>query len=93
MHPADFVRNRIQERKIDEILALIHQFQTELDSAGPNQQSKTNEFANLFLVSVAGQLRQLGPGQDLHDDDLLTAWAELGYFGIERCRLPDDTEG
>jgi hypothetical protein len=92
MHPADFVRNRIQERRINEIIELIRQFQANLDTVKLNESSKIGNFLNLFLISVIGQLRQLGPDQDLHDDNLLTVWAELGYLGIERDRLPDDPE-
>ena len=92
LHPADFVRSRIQEHKINEIIDLIRQFQAELDTMWPNDDSRVCNFANLFLLSVVGQLRQLGPEQVLHDDGLLTVWAELGYFGIERDRLPDDPE-
>jgi hypothetical protein len=92
MHPTDFVRNRIQERKINEIIELIRQCQAKLDTVKPDGYSKICNFANLFLISVIGQLRQLGPDQALHDDNLLAVWAELGYFGIERDCLPDDTE-
>ncbi len=72
VHPADFVRNRIQERKIDEIIELIRQFQDELDTVKPTEYSRAHNFAKLFLISVAGQLHKLGPDQDLHDDRLLT---------------------
>ncbi|MFO0906896.1 MAG: hypothetical protein U0794_00800 [Isosphaeraceae bacterium] len=92
MHPADFVRNRIQEKRISEIIELIHQFQAELDAMKHTSHSKIHRFATLFLMSVVGQLRQLGPDQVLHDDNLLAVWAELGYLGIERDRLPDDLE-
>ncbi len=93
MHPADFVRDRIQEGKTDEILTLLHQFKTDLESATASGPPKVFAFLNLFLTSVAGQLRQLSPEQDLHDDSLLAVWAELGYFGIERKHIPDDVEG
>lgn len=92
MHPADFVRDRIQEGKTGEILTLIHQFKTDLESGTTNGLPKVYAFVNLFLTSVAGQLRQLSPDQNLHDDSLLAVWAELGYFGIERKHLPDDVE-
>jgi hypothetical protein len=92
MHPADFVRDRIQEGKTDEIVTLIHHFKTELDNARAKGPPKLYAFVNLFLTSVAGQLRQLSPDQNLHDDSLLAVWAELGYFGIERKHLPEDLE-
>jgi hypothetical protein len=92
MHPADFVRTRIDERKIDNIVDMINRFRAKLSCSKTNEHASVYNFASMFLISVVGQLHRLSPGQDLHDDKLLAVWAELGYWGIERDQLQDDTE-
>ena len=45
----------------------------------------------LFLVSVAHQLRYLPSGQSIESNEILSAWWQLGVFGID-FRLLEDLE-
>lgn len=90
MHPADFVRTMIAEGRTKEVVEVIDGFRRRLRQSKTPEHATVYNFANNFLVSVAGQLLLLGPGQDLHEDRLLTVWAELAYFGIDRSDTEDN---
>lgn len=91
MHPIEFVTSRIAVGKVDEVIELIHKFCDKLPQSKMCENAYVYRFANNFLISVAGQLRLLETNQDLNDDKLLSVWAELGFFGIERDQLPGDS--
>ncbi|HEY3967106.1 MAG TPA: hypothetical protein VGM05_21280 [Planctomycetaceae bacterium] len=85
MHPAEFVASMIVKGRVAEVVAMIDRFSDKLSKTG--EHAKAYNFAWLFLLSVKSQLRVLRPNQELHDDDLLSVWAELGYFGIDRDEI------
>jgi hypothetical protein len=92
MHPADFVSAMIAEGKVDQLIEMIRNFRSKLDDSKTSDHAVVYRFSTTFLIAVVGQLHCLSPGQDFHNDPLLAVWADLGYFGILRDQIPDDSE-
>jgi|GEM_PF-3295293 len=92
MHPSKFVRSRISEGKIEEIIEHLDRFQDDLSDDDRRQYPQFYSFAKIFLISIQRQLMLLSPNQDLNDDYLLSVWPLLGYFGIDPNYYLDDTK-
>lgn len=86
MYPPEFVKSMIASGKVGHLIDLIDKFTGELFEKNPGEHAPVYSFAKKFLISVAGQLRRLQPGQSLDEDHVLSTWRDLGFFGI---RLDD----
>lgn len=92
IHPAEYVSASIARGAVEEVIDLLHTFRTTVINSHEVANFHISSFSVAFLLSVVGQLRCLHPGQDLHDDPLLSVWAGLGYFGILRESIPGNLE-
>jgi hypothetical protein len=84
MHPQPFVAKLVSEGKTDTIVQMVRQYSDRLNAKKSFENQEAYAFANAFLIGVLSQLGNLEPGQSLDDDKLLSVWADLGLFGIDR---------
>lgn len=89
MHPAKFVHKMISEGNAGQVIAIIEQFKETQWSLKTAEHKTAYNFVNLFLLSVCSQLYYLTPGQSISDDEVLSVWAQLGYFGLDRSAIED----
>jgi hypothetical protein len=89
MHPPEFVRKMISEGNAEQVIAIIGQFMETQRCLRTDEHRKVYRFVHVFLVAVRSQLRDLTPGQSISDDEVLSVWAQLGYFGLERSAIED----
>jgi hypothetical protein len=84
MHPQPFVAKLVSEGKTDALVQIVREYSDRLNAKKSVEHQEAYAFANAFLIGVLSQLGNLEPGQSLDDDKLLSVWADLGLFGIER---------
>lgn len=87
MHAQQFVSEMIATGRKDELVKMIDDFSDRLHQQKTKEHAIVYGFANMFLLSVGGQLRALDEGKDLEDDKFLSAWKSLGLFGIDRAEI------
>ena len=84
MHPQPFVAKLLAEGRIDSIAQIVRESSDRLYAKKSSDHQEAYAFVNAFLIAVLSQLGSLAPGQSLDDDKVLSVWADLGLFGIDR---------
>ena len=92
MHPQDFVANRIAAGDVQPLIRILDAFSRQLDGKKTKEHAAAYNFANMFLVSVMAQLRQLEAKEISDDDPILITWRNLALFGIDRHAIPTASE-
>ena len=87
MHPQQFVSEMIADGRKNELVKMIEDFSDRLHQKKTKEHALVYGFANLFLLSVVGQLLALNEGEDLDNDKFLSTWKSLGLFGIDRAEI------
>ncbi len=92
IHPADYVHSLLMKGETKELIKIIREFRDNLDRHMTEDHATVYRFSTAFLTSVVGQLHKHIRGQDIHSDPVLAVWAEHGYFGVSRERIPENQE-
>lgn len=71
----------------DELVKMLEKFSDELHQQKIKEHAIVYGFADMFLLSVVGQLIALADGEDLDSDKFLSVWKSLGMFGIDRTEI------